>query len=102
MKFAKDFYLSEKLSPNRKELCFRLKMGKMKRMVYVIYLTKYSNTPEIMSSIFFKQKYFNKYPVYVLGLTENYDQAIHYVANLLEQSYLEKGNFNIKENYKRC
>lgn len=102
MQFAKDLYLSEGLIRKKKELIIRLKTRKIKKVVYVVYFNHDSDTPEFINSLFLRQKYYKKYPMYVIGIVETYEQALNYLAGLLENSFRKKGNFNIKENYREC
>ena len=102
MRFAKELYLSEGLLNKKRELILRLKHGKVKRQVYIIYFNRHSNTPEFINSIFLKQKYFKHYPMYVIGIVESYGQAVAYMAQLLKDSFLKNGNFNVKENVCGC
>lgn len=100
MQFAKDLYLSEGLTRQRKELVLRLKTRRMKKAVYVVYFNHNSDTPEFTNSLFLRQKYYKKYPMYVIGIVETYEQALDYLAGLLEDTFRKNGNFNIKENYR--
>lgn len=102
MQFAKELYLSEGLLDKKRELILRLKHGKVKRQVYIIYFNRHSNTPEFINSIFLKQKYFKHYPMYVIGIVESYGQAMAYMSQLLKDAFLKNGNFNVKENVCRC
>ncbi len=102
MRFAKQLYVSDGLAGREKELKVRLKLHKLKKHVFIIYFNRYSNTPEFMNSIFLRQKYYKKYPMYVIGVVETYEQALKYIADLLKDAFGKNGNFNVKEIVCRC
>lgn len=102
MRFAKKIYISEGLAGREKELKARLKLGKLKKHVFIIYFNRYSDTPEFMYSIFLKQKYYQKDSIYVIGIVETYEQAVNYIAELLKDAFGKNGNFNVKEIVCRC
>ncbi len=102
MRFAKKIYVSDGLAGREKELKARLRFRKLKKHVFIIYFNRYSDTPEFMNSIFLKQKYYKKYPIYVIGIVETYEQAVKYVADLLKDAFHKNGNFNVKEIVCRC
>lgn len=102
MRFAKKLYVSEGLAGREKEIKVRLKLRKLKKHVFIIYFNRYSDTPEFMNSIFLKQKYYKKYPMYVIGIVETYEQAIEYIVELLKDAFGKNGNFNVKEILCRC
>lgn len=102
MRFAKKIYFSDGLAGKEKELKVRLKLRKLKKQVYVIYFSRYSDTPEFMHSIFLRQKYYKKHSMYVIGIVETYEQAVKYIAGLLKDSFEKNGNFNVKEIVCRC
>lgn len=97
MRFAKKIYVSEGLAGRERELKARLKLRKMKKHVFVIYFNRYGVTPEFMNSIFLKQKYYKNHSMYVIGIVETYEQAVKYIAGLLQDSFEKNGNFNVKE-----
>lgn len=102
MRFAKKIYVSDGLSGREREFKARLKFRKLKKQVYVIYFNRYSDTPEFMNSIFLRQDYYKRHSIYVIGIVENYGQAVEYVADLLKDSFEKNGNFNVKEIVCRC
>ncbi len=102
MRFAKKLYVSDGLVGREKELKVRLKLRKLKKHVFIIYFNRYGDTPEFMNSIFLRQKYYKKYPMYVIGVVETYEQALKYIADLLKDAFGKNGNFNVKEIVCRC
>lgn len=76
----------------------RLKKHSRLLSAYVITL---SNNPsdqlEIHSAADLAQKYYRKYPPYVIGIASDYDEAVELVRQIAEESYAAQGDCRLKE-----
>ncbi|MBR3306522.1 MAG: hypothetical protein IKI75_04615 [Lachnospiraceae bacterium] len=73
-------YVSSGLKKKKMELCEALMKGRPGAGLYIIYKNENSGKPEFTRGIFLRQSYYSKRRVHVLGLAEDYDEALEYLA----------------------
>lgn len=66
-----------------------------------VYLLTISRNPtdqlEILASKQLVQKYYEKYPVYVVGITSDYDEAVAVVEQIVQECLQTRGDCALKE-----
>ena len=96
--FASTLYVSDGLKAKRKRICHQLLREKGLNNLYVIYVNEYTHKPEILHSIFLRQSYYRNHPLKVIGLAENRELAMEYVARLIGETYMQTGDIILEEN----
>ena len=98
MMFSRKIYLDEYTAKHFFSLRRKIRNKHFPSGIYVITLSKTSGRVEFYDCNALKQKYYKQtknYPL-IIGLAKDYDSAQNMVIQLLEETYREKGNADIK------
>ena len=80
MHFSKELYLSDSLIKKKRKICRKIKSGKYSGGAYLIYNNFFNNNLEFMKASYFKQDFYRHLPIEILGIAENYSDAIMELA----------------------
>lgn len=81
-----------------KRLLHKLKKRSKVAQFYVIILSKNpSDQLEIYKACFLSQSYYQRNPVYVIGIASDYNEAVDIVRQIAEECYQHSGNCNLKD-----
>lgn len=94
MKFYKYLYVGEKIkNPGKVKRKLKNHEG---QFVYVICFAKGSDRLEFFQSAYLKQKYYRHYPPVIIGIANDYDEAVSIVIQIITECRETMGDFNIK------
>lgn len=97
MKFYENLYVSESLKKKKAKIIKKLKAKKFQLNCYVIALTENpKNQLEFWDSILLMQKNYKKENLFIVGIANCYDEALVLVQKMTEDTYLQKGNADIR------
>lgn len=96
MRFYKKLYTSPSLQKKRRQIVWKLKMGKTLPFIYVITLTEQNDLMDIYHCVLLKQPYYRKNPPYVIGIADSYAAAIDLVQNILMDVNLQTGGYDVR------
>lgn len=95
MKFYKNLYVGETIkNPNKAK--WKLRRGAIQPDLYVIALARGSDQLEIYNSIFLRQKYYKKYPPYIIGISKGYEEAVDIVMKIAQEALDKNQSPDIK------
>lgn len=96
MKFYKNLYVGEGIkNPNKVKWKLRHNAGQFK--VYVIALAGGEDQLEIYHCAFLQQKYYKKYPPYIIGIADNYEEAVEIVVRITKEAVERLGQPDLKK-----
>lgn len=96
MKFYKNLYIGETIkNPNKVKRKLRRNAGQLN--IYVITLARGRDQLEIYHCGYLQQKYYRKYPPYIVGIGNGYDEAVDIVVKIAEEAIEKIGTPNIKK-----
>ena len=96
MKFYKGLYVGKGIrNPNKVKWKLRCHAGQF--TVYVITLAEGSDQLEILHSAFLQQKYYRKYPPYIIGIAGGYEEAVALVVEIVEEALQKLGSPDLKK-----
>ncbi len=96
MKFYKNLYVGESITnPNKVKWKLRRNAGQFK--VYIIALAQGDGQLEIYHCAFLQQKYYRKYPPYIIGIAGGYDEAVELVIKITEAAMEKTGSPDLKK-----
>lgn len=96
MKFYKNLYIGESITnPNKVKWKLRHHAGQFH--VYVIALAQGDDQLEIYHCAYLQQKYYKKYPPYIIGIAGGYEEAIKLVIKITEAALEQNGNADLKK-----
>lgn len=94
MKFYKYLYIGEKIkNPGKVKRKLKNHEG---QFIYVICFEKGSDQMVFFSSVYLKQKYYRYYPPVVIGIANDYDEALDMVVQILTECRKATGDFDVK------
>lgn len=96
MRFYKKLYISPSLQKKKRQIVWRLKMGKAVPFVYVITLAEQNDLMNIYQGLILKQPYYRKNPPFVLGIADSYSAALELVQQILMDIHDKTGNYDIR------
>lgn len=96
MHFYKKLYISPSLQKKKRQIVWRLKMGKVMPFLYVITLSEQNDLMDIYQSTLLKQSYYRKHPPYVIGIADSHGAAVELVQHILMDIYDKTGNYDIR------
>lgn len=95
MKFYKYLYIGEKIkNPGKVKRKLKKHEG---QFVYVICFPKGSDHLEFFQSAYLKQKYYRYYPPVVIGIANDYDEAVKMVIQIITECREATGDFHVKD-----
>lgn len=96
MKFYKNLYIGETIkNPNKVKWKLRCNAGQLN--VYVIALAPGRDYLEIYHSGILKQKYYRKYPPFIIGIANGYEEAMNMVVRIVEEALSITGSPDVKK-----
>jgi len=96
MRFYKNIYIGQDVkNPIKKKL--NLKIGKGFLNFYVISLAQNDDQLNIFKASLLKQKLYDKKVLKIVGIANNYDEAVQLVVTITEDVYKQTGTANIKQ-----
>lgn len=99
MKFYKYLYIGDTVKdPAKVKRKLKQHAG---QLVYVICIAQGADQLEIFHSAYLKQKYYRLYPPIIVGIANNYDEAVELVVRMTKECLHATGSCNIKEYLKR-
>lgn len=96
MRFYKELYVGEEVK-NLTKKKINLKIGKGFLNFYIITLAKNDDQLNIFKASQLKQKLFDKKSLKIVGIANNYNEAVQLVVQITEDIYKQTGNANIKQ-----
>ncbi len=78
--FDPGLFVSTGLKKKKMELCESFMQGRAVPNVFVIYWNENTGRAEFTKGRYLKQRYYEKKDLHILGLTEDYETALHYLA----------------------
>ncbi len=96
MKFYKNLYVGETIK-NPNKVKWKLRLGSIQPMVYVISLSKGRDQLDIYHSGFLRQKYYKKHPPYIIGIGGSYEEAVDIVVKIAQEALQTSGSPDIKK-----
>ncbi len=96
MKFYKNLYIGSTIK-DAKKVKRKLIMNAGQLGIYVITLCKGRDQLEIYNSAYLQQKYYRKYPPYIIGIANGYDEAVEIVQQIAMEAYECNGNCDLKK-----
>lgn len=96
MRFYKKLYISPSLRKKKRQIVWKLKMGKAVPFVYVITLAEQNDLMNIYQGLILKQPYYRKNPPFVLGIADSHSAALELVQQILMDVYDKTGNYDIR------
>ena len=99
MRFHKKLYISPSLQKKKRQIVWRLRMGKTVPFVYVITLAEQNDLMNIYQGLILKQPYYRKNPPFVLGIADSHSAALELVQQIMMDVYDKTGNYDIRTFY---
>lgn len=99
MRFYKKLYISPSLRKKKRQIVWKLKMGKAVPFDYVITLAEQNDLMNIYQGLILKQPYYRKNPPFVLGIADSHSAALELVQQILMDVYDKTGNYDIRTFY---
>lgn len=96
MRFYKKLYISPSLQKKKRQIVWRLKMGKVMPFVYVITLAEQNDLMNIYQGIVLKQPYYRKNPPFVIGIADSHGAAVELVQHILMDIHDKTGSYDIR------
>ena len=97
IKFYCDLYVSECWRDKKAKIMKKLKANRLQPMVYVVTLSQGDqNHLEFFSSVLLKQHVFDSASLFVVGITDGYDEALACVEKIAGQAYRDTGGTDIR------
>ena len=96
MKFYKNLYVGESIHKPAK-VKWKLAHGAGQLKIYVIALAGGDDLLEIYHCAFLQQKFYKKYPPYIVGVAGSYKEAVSLVQTIIEDVYANTGSYAVKD-----
>ena len=78
--FDPGLFVSKGLKEKKMKLCESFMQGRAVPDVFVIYRNENTGRAEFTSGKYLKQRYYEDKDIHILGLSEDYETALHYLA----------------------
>ncbi len=96
MRLYKKLYTSPSLQKKKRQIVWKLKLGKTMPFIYVITLSEQNDLMNIYHNVVLNQSYYRKNPPYVIGIADSYWAAVDLVQKILLDVSAQTGGYNIK------
>lgn len=97
VKFYCDLYVSRGWQKKKAALMRRLKRKKLLPSVYIVALSQgEQNQLELFSSVLLHQHVFDHTELFVVGITDGYDEALIFTEKMTDKVYRETGTADIR------
>lgn len=99
LKYHHSLYLGESISETKLDkIKRRLKKRPLLSTVYLLTVSRNeSDQLEIFQAKQLVQSYYTKYPVYVIGIASDYNEAVALVEQIVRECLRERGDCALKE-----
>lgn len=96
MRFLKEMYVGEGIK-NKQKILWELRHGAGMTDIYVISLSQGKDQLECMHCAYFKQKIIRENTGLVVGIAKGYQEALHMLLSMVEETFQKTGNARVKE-----
>ena len=96
MKFHRELYVGNTVHHIRR-VKWKLKHGAGQMRIFVIMLAGGSDQLAIMHCAFLQQRYYKKYPPYIVGIAGGYEEALELIQKMVADIYQKTGGYQLKE-----
>lgn len=97
MKFYYNLYVSDELKGKEQEIIYKLKRNKVQLNKYIIaFAQNVKNHLEFYDSVLLLQKGWGKEPLFVVGIADGYEGALHLIENIVSEVYEATGDVKIR------
>ena len=96
MYFYKKMYCDEKMQKKKKSIQRKLRMNIGQVSVYTISLAYGNDLFDIMHCANFKQKWYDKKNLYIIGIASSYDSALKLVQDMVQNFCEMYGTYDFK------
>lgn len=96
MKFYKKLYIGKTIKKPAL-VKWKLAHGAGQLKIYVITLAAGNDLLEIYHCAFLQQKFYKKYPPFIVGIAGSYDEAVSLVTEIVEEVYANTGGYAVKD-----
>lgn len=96
MKFYKKLYTGKSIK-NPALVKWKLKHNAGQIKIFVIALAPGDDLLEIYHCAFLQQKFYKKYPPFIVGIAGSYDEALDLAASVVEEVYANTGGYAVKD-----
>lgn len=97
MKFYYNLYVSDELKGKEQEIIYKLKQDKVQLNKYLIVLTQNpKNHLEFYDSVLLLQKRRGKEHLFIVGIADGYEGALHLTASIVSEVYEATGDVQIR------
>ena len=100
MKFHRELYVGDSIR-NSVLVKWKLKHHAGQLRVFVITLSNGTDQLEILHCAFLQQKFYKKFPPYIVGIACSYGEALELLCRMAEDVYAKTGNCQLKEYFSR-
>lgn len=96
MRFHKELYVGDSIK-NIRRVKWKLKHHAGQLGIFVITLSGGSDQLEIYHCAFLQQRYYKKYPPYIVGIAGGYQEAVELLQQMVSDVYKNTGDYRLKE-----
>lgn len=97
MKFYYNLYVSDELKGKEQEIIYKLKRDQVQLNKYIIVFARNAkNHLEFYDSVLLLQKCWEKENLFVVGIADGYDGALHLIENIVNEVYEVTGDVQIR------
>ncbi len=96
MKFYRKLYLGEGTKKHWKKIVWKLKHRVGQIGIFVLALSEGQGLLEIYHNSLLQQKYYKKYPPFIIGIAKGYDEATNVAVDIIKEVYEKTGGFDVK------
>lgn len=87
IEFDQALYTSPYVSSRKKDICARLQRGELVLGLFALCMNPETGLPESVPSYMLHAKYYKGQDIKIVGLAENYDYAMRYLAHIATGRY---------------
>lgn len=96
MRFHRELYVDNSIR-NVRKVKWKLKHHDGQLRIFVIALSPGRDELEIYHCALLQQKYYKKYPPYIVGIAGGYDNAVELLQQMVADIYRKTGGYALKE-----
>lgn len=96
MKFYKKLYVGESIK-NPRKVRWKLSHNAGQLKIYVVTLASGNDLLEIYHCAYLQQKFYKKYPPFIVGIAGSYTEALALVQTMITEVYQNTGGYAVKD-----
>lgn len=96
MRFYRKLYTGKSIADVRR-VKWKLRVNAGQMNLYVIALCKGRDQLEIYHCAYLQQKFYRKYPPFIIGIANGYEEALEIVEQIAKEAYESNGDCNLKK-----